>query len=125
MKRELQIKFWLGALLISLSAWPAFGQPVLHGFPAPYALVVLPQLAHIRNCVYKLRRAAELLTPTADFFWLAEIEKDLALIMEPRSKFNRLVYTGRLLEVGLTLVAEAQGFASNDLARARGVRTAS
>jgi integrase len=74
------------------------------------------------NCIYKLRRAAELLTPTADFSWLAEIEKDLALVMEPRSKFDRLVFTGRLVEAGLTLVAEAQGFATNDLARARGTR---
>jgi integrase len=74
------------------------------------------------NCVYKLRRAAELLAPTADFSWLAEIEKDLALVMEPRSKFDRLVFTGRLVEAGLTLVAEAQAFANNDLARARGVR---
>ena len=30
-------------------------------------------------CIYKLRRAAELLTPASDFSWLAEIEKDLAL----------------------------------------------
>ena len=74
------------------------------------------------NCIYKLRRAAELLAPTADFSWLAEIEKDLALVMEPRSKFDRLVFTGRLVEAGLTLVAEAQEFAKNDLARARGMR---
>ena len=74
------------------------------------------------NCIYKLRRAAELLAPTADFSWLAEIEKDLALVMEPRSKLDRLVFTGRLVEAGLTLVADAEKFASNDLARARGVR---
>jgi integrase len=74
------------------------------------------------NCIYKLRRAAELLAPTADFSWLAEIEKDLALVMQPRSKFDRLVFTDRLVEAGLTLVAEAQSFANNDLARARGVR---
>jgi integrase len=74
------------------------------------------------NCIYKLRRAAELLAPTADFSWLAEIEKDFALEMEPRSKFDRLVLTGRLVEAGLTLVAEAQEFATTDLARARGVR---
>ena len=30
----------------------------------------------IWNCIYKLRRAAELLAPTGDFSWLAEIEKD-------------------------------------------------
>ena len=76
----------------------------------------------VYNCIHMLRRAAQLLASTADFSWLAEIEKDLALMMEPRSKFDRLVLTGRLLEAGLTLVAEAQTFASTDLARARGVR---
>jgi hypothetical protein len=48
------------------------------------------------NCIYKLRRAAELLAPAADFSWLAEIEKDLALVIEPRSKYDRLVFTERL-----------------------------
>jgi hypothetical protein len=74
------------------------------------------------NCIYKLRRVAELLAPTSDFSWLAEIEKDLALVMEPRSKFDRLVFVRRLVEVGLTLVTEAETFATHDLARARGVR---
>jgi integrase len=74
------------------------------------------------NCIYKLRRAAELLAPSADFSWLAEIEKDLALLMEPRSKFDRLIFTGPLVEAGLTLVAEAEAFANTDLARGRGVR---
>src|SRR5215813_3124747 len=76
----------------------------------------------VYNCMHQLRRAAQLLAPTFDFSWIAEIEKDLALVMEPRSKFGRLVLTGRLVEAGLTLVAEAQEFASTDLARARGVR---
>jgi integrase len=74
------------------------------------------------NCIYKLRRAAELLAPEADFSWLAEIEKDLALVMQPRSKFDRLVFATRLVEAGMTLVEEAERFASNDLARARGTR---
>jgi hypothetical protein len=76
----------------------------------------------IWNCVYKLRRAAQLLAPKVDFSWLAEIEKDLALVMQPRSKFDRLVFTERLVEAGLTLVSEAKEFAKNDLTRARGVR---
>jgi integrase len=76
----------------------------------------------VHNCIYKLRRAAELLAPSADFSWLAEIEKDLALVMVPRSKFDRLVLTQRLVEAGLTLVAEAERFAKHDLERARGVR---
>jgi integrase len=76
----------------------------------------------VYNCIYKLRRAAELLAPAADFSWLAEIENDLALVMEPRSKLDRLVFTGRLVEAGLTLVAEAQSFAKDDLDRARRIR---
>jgi integrase len=76
----------------------------------------------VYNCIYKLRRAAELLTPSINYAWLADIEKDLALVMVPRSKFDRLVFTERLVEAGLTLVAEAQEFAKNDLSRARGVR---
>jgi len=76
----------------------------------------------VYNCIYKLRRAAELLAPAADFSWLAEIEKDLALVMESRPKFDRLVFTEQLVEAGLTLVTEAKRFANNDLARARGVR---
>jgi len=74
------------------------------------------------NCIYKLRRAAQLLAPNADFSWLVEIEKDLALVMQPRSKFDRLVLTTRLVEAGMTLVVEAEKFARYDLARARGVR---
>jgi integrase len=74
------------------------------------------------NCIYKLRRAAQLLAPSADFSWLAEIEKDIALEMEPRSKFGRLVLTGRLVEAGMTLVVEAERFARHNLAHARGVR---
>jgi integrase len=73
-------------------------------------------------CIYHLRRAAELLAHTIDFSWLAEIEKDLALVMEPRSKFDRLVLTERLVEAGLTLVVEAQQLTDKDFARARGIR---
>src|SRR5262249_17279542 len=76
----------------------------------------------VYNCIHQLRRAVQLLAPSFDFSWLAEIEKDLALEMEPRSKFDRLVLTGRLAETGLTLVSEARKFANTDLARARGVR---
>jgi len=74
------------------------------------------------NCIYKLRRAAELLDPGTDFSWLAEIEKDLALVAQPRSKYDRLVFTARLVEAGLTLIMEAKEFASNNRSRALGVR---
>jgi len=76
----------------------------------------------VYNCIHMLRRASELLASTTNFSWLAEIEKDIALEMEPRSKFDRLVLTGQLVEAGLTLMAEAQEFAATDLVRARGVR---
>jgi integrase len=76
----------------------------------------------VYNCIYKLRRAAELIAPTIGFSWLAEIEKDLALVMQPRSKFDRLVLTEKIVEAGLTLIAEAQHLARTDLARARGIR---
>jgi hypothetical protein len=36
--------------------------------------------------IYKLRRASQLLDPRQDFQWLIELEKDLALVMRPRSK---------------------------------------
>ena len=72
--------------------------------------------------IYHLRRAAELVASTIDFSWLAEVEKDLALVMEPRSKFDRLVLTERLVEAGLTLVVEAQQLADTGFVRARGIR---
>jgi integrase len=74
------------------------------------------------NCIYKLRRAAELVDPKADFSWLAEIEKDLALVMVTRSKNDRVVLGERLLEAGLTLVIEAQRYAKSDFERAKGIR---
>jgi hypothetical protein len=63
------------------------------------------------NCIYKLRMAARLLDPEADFAWLSEIEQDLALVMEPRSKFDRVVLAERIVQAGLTLVTEAEAFA--------------
>jgi len=74
------------------------------------------------NSVYKLRRAAQLIAPDTDFEWLAEIEKDIALVMVPRSKADRLVLTERLVEAGLTLIREAEMFGKTAFARAVGVR---
>jgi integrase len=68
-------------------------------------------------------RVAQLIAPTRDFTWLAEIGKDLALAARPRSKFNRIVLTEALVEAGLTLIQEAetsQGL--TERARARQVR---
>jgi hypothetical protein len=74
------------------------------------------------NNIYKLRRAAQLLSPNQDFSWLAEIEKDLAWMMEPRSKLDRVVFAERLVEAGLTLIVEAKGRTRTEFIRARGIR---
>lgn len=62
----------------------------------------------IWNCIYKLRRASALMVPDADFCWLAEIEKDIAFTMQPKSKYDRLVLSERLLEAAMTLIIEAE-----------------
>ena len=76
----------------------------------------------IWNCVYKLRRASQLLDPKRDIGWLIEIENEAALVMTPRSKFERLVLTNRLVEAGLTLIAEAEKNVKSRFDRARGIR---
>jgi integrase len=78
--------------------------------------------ATVHGSITKVRRAAELMVPDGNFAWLAEIEKDLALIMEPASKFDRLVLTEVLVEAGLTLIAESELSCETELARARMVR---
>jgi len=74
------------------------------------------------NSVYKLRRAAQLIAPDADFAWLTEIEKDIALVVVPRSKAERLVLTERLVEAGLILIREGEMYGKTPLTRATGVR---
>src|SRR5215472_17305363 len=54
--------------------------------------------------------------------WLSEIEKDVAIVFEPKDKTDRLVLADRLLEAGLTLIQEAESFAATPMRRARGVR---
>jgi len=46
----------------------------------------------------------------------------LALVMVPRSKFDRLVLTQRIVKAGLILISEAEEYAKNDLERAKGIR---
>lgn len=74
------------------------------------------------NAVYKLRWAVQLMNPQAEFDWLREIENDLALLIEPKSKFDRLVLAERLVEAGLELVAKSQKSVKNEFETARGVR---
>jgi integrase len=73
--------------------------------------------------IHKVRRTVQLLVPGRDFTWLIEIEKDLALVMQPRSKFNRFVGSELLVEAGMTLMAEGeQATHRSALARARQFR---
>jgi integrase len=77
----------------------------------------------VYGSICKLRRAAQFIAPGRDFTWLAEIGKDLALEMRPRSKFDRMVMAELLLEAGLTLIHEAEISPTlNELARARQFR---
>jgi hypothetical protein len=66
----------------------------------------------VQRSIYKLRRACELIDPALDLTWLADIEKNLAMLMRPSSKFNRWVLTEVLVEAGLTLITKAEK--SND-----------
>jgi site-specific recombinase XerD len=77
----------------------------------------------VYGSIYKLRRIAQLLAAERDFTWLTEIEKDLALVMQPKSKFDRLIYSNVLAEAGMTLMAEAEAATHKSvLARARQFR---
>ena len=109
-----------GQLKRNASAAVQVMAPNVEGYIAELSSRVSSVTVHI--CIYKLRRAAELLAPHTEFKWLAEIQTDLALVMQPRSKFDRLVFSGWLVEAGLTLLTESHEFAKSDLARARGIR---
>ena len=74
------------------------------------------------NCIYKLRRAAQLLSSKTNFTWLIEIERDLEAVQEPASKLNRFVYTEQLIKAGLTLILEAKNFTKTPVKRARAIR---
>ncbi len=102
--------------------------PAAQVSPDPVASLVEELSARVSSVtatgtVYKLRRAAELLDPDRDFEWLAEIEKDLALVMRPKSKDDRLVDPDLIVEAGLALIKEATDNAAlTPLQRARRVR---
>jgi integrase len=58
--------------------------------------------------ISQLRRAARYMAPARNLVWLAEIEKDLALVARPRSKHDRLVLTEVLVQAGLKLIDETE-----------------
>ena len=73
--------------------------------------------------IYKLRRTSQLLAPDRDLGWLKELENDLALVMEPRSKLDRLVYTHVLADAAIRFMEEVHRSPQTDrLARARRFR---
>jgi site-specific recombinase XerD len=77
----------------------------------------------VYGSIYKLRRASQLLDPERNMAWLMEVEKDLALVMQPRSKSSRLVLAEVLVESGLTLITEAESSPTlSKLANARQIR---
>jgi hypothetical protein len=95
------------------------GRPASAGMPADQATPenVAAYLAELEGrvgsvtvygSIYKLRRAAELLNPSLDLGWLRELEKDLDLLKQPKSKYPRLVDTAAIVEAGLTLLHEAE-----------------
>src|ERR1700704_4716009 len=77
----------------------------------------------VQGSIYKLRRACELIDPARDLSWLADVEKDLAMVMRPRTKAHRWGLTDVLVEAGLTLIAEAESpHKMSKLGQARQVR---
>jgi integrase len=78
----------------------------------------------VHGSICKVRRLAQYIAPPGtDFTWLLEIGKELALVMRPRPKFDRLVLTEVLVEAGLTLIQEAeQSPEMTKLARAHQIR---
>jgi integrase len=62
----------------------------------------------VAQYIHKVCRTAELIAPCEDFLWLKEIANDLAFVATPSDKTSRVVETKLLVELGLTLVAEAE-----------------
>ena len=62
----------------------------------------------VYGSIHKLRRVTQLIAPEQEVAWLMEIERDLFSEMRPRSKWDRVVLTEVIVEVGLTLIAEAE-----------------
>jgi integrase len=77
----------------------------------------------VYGSISKLRSVAGFIAPSRDFAWLVDIERNLALVMRPRSKFERVVTTEVLVESGLTFIHEAEISSSlTEVGRARQVR---
>ena len=58
--------------------------------------------------IHKLRRFTQLIAPGKDLEWLKELEQDLDWAKRPSSKVDRIVYSDRIVQAGLTLMVEAE-----------------
>jgi hypothetical protein len=67
---------------------------------AAYLTTIKARVRSVTAYMYlkRLHRAAALLDPKRDLSWFAEMGRELAWVMVPKSKFERFVYTGRLVE---------------------------
>ena len=72
----------------------------------------------LHGSIAKLRRASEILCPTENFYWLRQIENDLAMDMRPASKFDRMVDSQAIVEAGLALMHWADTAACSQLRQA-------
>jgi len=62
----------------------------------------------VYGSIQKLRRVTQLIAPEQEVAWLMEIERESFSEMRPRSKWDRVVLTEVIVEVGLTLIDEAE-----------------
>jgi len=62
----------------------------------------------VYGSIHKLRRFVQLVAPARDLGWLQEIEQDLDWTKQPKSKFDRIVDSHRIVQAGMTLMAEAE-----------------
>ena len=73
----------------------------------------------VYGSIQKLRRFVQLIAPGSDLGWLIEIERQLCSERRPRPKWDRVVTTDLLVDVGRTLMAEAEITKRPKLTRAR------
>jgi integrase len=77
----------------------------------------------VYGSIQKLRRVVQLIAPGREIGWLIELERDLAVDMRPRPKWDRIVGSDELVKAGLALVAEGElALHLPKLTRARMVR---
>lgn len=63
----------------------------------------------IAQTILKLVRMAGLLAPAANWGWLRELANDLELVARPKPRFDRIVSSGRLAQVGFEAIELAHG----------------